>query len=438
MELKRVLGKDNRQAMEQVVRLYGPDALVVSGHQVRNQFELVVAVDIEPDLSLLDVPDDELHLDAPVPAHAKAVKPVEKTGFRTALLGDESISETRHTDALRAEEIVALFRDEIQILKREIQETRKASAWHMQMSRPDGLTPWQQGLMDHAIPSRLKTLLVDALAEIEDAEEAEARLHAVLMEGLETVSEDPAHISGVHAFFGSTGAGKTTVVGKLARQAAETYGGNQVAIISYADQKLGAWNQLQLMAAQWDVTCYRANGPEMLNTLLRELTDKACVLIDTSGVDIANHYADLTAHAPEALMHLVVSTETSRASVKKLLLDTLTWDSVNVSKLDESTDSWVLIDGLLQAPDCQLWLGSASGQLNKPVAQLNAHKWVAAVISTIELPHTAETESPSAEHDGRQTLEGVSTLDFLTGLRATKNDRHANLTAKTESMQTGR
>lgn len=438
MELKRVLGKDNRQAMEQVVRLYGPDALVVSGHQVRNQFELVVAVDIEPDAKLLDVPDAELHLDEPTPAHAKAVKVTPQTGFRTALLGDDTLGDARQTDAVRAEEIVALFRDEIQILKREIQETRKASAWHMQMSRPDGLTAWQQGLMDHAIPSRLKTLLVDALAEIEDSEEAEARLHAVLMEGLETVSEDPAQISGVHAFFGSTGAGKTTVVGKLARQAADTYGGNQVAIISYADQKLGAWNQLQLMAAQWDVTCYRANGPEMLNTLLRELTDKACVLIDTSGVDIVNHHADLAAHAPEALMHLVVSTEASRATVNKLLLGELTWDSVNVTKLDESTDSWVLIDGLLQTSDCQLWLGSASGQLNKPVPQLNAHKWVAAVISTIELPCSAETETGPAEHESRQTLDGVSTLDFLTGLRANKNDRQASLTAKTERMQTGR
>ena len=34
MELKRILGKDNRQAMEEVVRLYGPDALVVSGHKL--------------------------------------------------------------------------------------------------------------------------------------------------------------------------------------------------------------------------------------------------------------------------------------------------------------------------------------------------------------------------------------------------------------------
>ena len=60
MELKRILGNDNRQAMEEVVRMYGPDALVVSGHKVNGKFELIVAVDIEADPALIDVPDEEL------------------------------------------------------------------------------------------------------------------------------------------------------------------------------------------------------------------------------------------------------------------------------------------------------------------------------------------------------------------------------------------
>ena len=65
MELKRILGKDNRQAMEEVVRLYGPDALVVSGHKINGKFELIVAVDLEADKDLIDVPDTELTMDAP-------------------------------------------------------------------------------------------------------------------------------------------------------------------------------------------------------------------------------------------------------------------------------------------------------------------------------------------------------------------------------------
>ena len=78
MELKRILGKDNRQAMEEVVRLYGPDALVVSGHKLNGKFELIVAVDIEADSNLIDVPDTELTMDAPKsPAHR-----VTETSFK--------------------------------------------------------------------------------------------------------------------------------------------------------------------------------------------------------------------------------------------------------------------------------------------------------------------------------------------------------------------
>ena len=48
MELKRILARDNKQANEKAVALYGPDVLVISSCQVRGQTELIVAVDIDP------------------------------------------------------------------------------------------------------------------------------------------------------------------------------------------------------------------------------------------------------------------------------------------------------------------------------------------------------------------------------------------------------
>lgn len=425
MELKRVLGKDNRQAMEDVVRLYGPDALVVSGHKVNGKFELVVAVDIAPDDSLIDVPDEQLILDEPK-SPALAAKE-HKTGFKTVLHGNDSVSSTESTpnhESIRAQEIVELFRDEIQVLKREIQETRKASAWHMQMASPNGLNEWQQGLMEHAIPSRLKTLLIDAIAETKDREDAEAQLHSILTDGFETVSELPEDISGTHAFFGPTGAGKTTLIGKLAKTAADRVGSDRIAIISYADQKLGAWNQMQLMASQLGVNCFKANSPDMLRTVLRESADYECILIDTSGVDIARHHAEVTQYAPEALIHLVVASEVSRSSVQRLFNDEMQWDSVNVTKLDESCDSWVLIDTLMQNSDSHLWLQSASEAINKPATIVNTSKWVASMLETIELKVDVSETEIEAAIEGRQTTQSVSTLDFLTGLRATKSERN--------------
>lgn len=46
MELKRILARDTRSAMEQAIKTYGPDVLVISNHQVAGQTELVVAIEV--------------------------------------------------------------------------------------------------------------------------------------------------------------------------------------------------------------------------------------------------------------------------------------------------------------------------------------------------------------------------------------------------------
>ena len=422
MELKRILGKDNRQAMEEVVRLYGPDALVVSGHKLNGKFELIVAVDIEADSNLIDVPDTELTMDAPKsPAHR-----VTETSFKKILHEREepTLTEDSSTtyESVRAHEIVELFREEIQVLKREMQETRKASSWHMQVANPQSLTVWQKALMDHPMPSRLRTLLIDSLADLGDTDEAEAQLHAILNESLNTVTELPEDISGIHVFFGPSGSGKTTLIGKLARMAIDRVNPERVAIVSYADQKIGAWNQMQLMASQWGVNCYRANSPDMLKTVLREIADFDCVLIDTSGVNITQHHAEISQYAPEALMHLVVTTEISRSSIERLFSEDLSWDSVNMTKLDESNDAWILIDALLQRSDLQLWLQSTSDQINRPATLVNTAKWVADVIKTVTVVIPESEISSLDATDGRQETDSVSTLEFLTGIRAQRSD----------------
>ncbi len=128
-------------------------------------------------------------------------------------------------------------------------------------------------------------------------------------------------------------------------------------------------------------------------------------------------------HAPEALAHLVVPSEIARATAHRVFQDTLAWDSVNISKLDESTDSWVLLDALISHPDLRVWLDSKGAQLTHQAELMNTPKWVAEVISTIQRPTLDLAESEDREIEGRQTLDGVSTLDFLTGLRAHQSDR---------------
>ena len=55
------------------------------------------------------------------------------------------------------------------------------------------------------------------------------------------------------------------------RAAAERKGVESVAVISYSDQRAGAWSQIQMLCSQAGVDCLRANDPETLKMLLAEL-----------------------------------------------------------------------------------------------------------------------------------------------------------------------
>jgi flagellar biosynthesis protein FlhF len=74
------------------------------------------------------------------------------------------------------------------------------------------------------------------------------------------------------------------MVARLARAAAERKGPESVAVISYCDQRAGAWSQIQMLCAQAGVDCLRANDPETLKMLLGEFGHRKLVLIDTPGV----------------------------------------------------------------------------------------------------------------------------------------------------------
>ena len=51
MELKRILAKDSRRALEKVSDEYGNDALVISSAKVNGQTEVIVAIDLHADSS---------------------------------------------------------------------------------------------------------------------------------------------------------------------------------------------------------------------------------------------------------------------------------------------------------------------------------------------------------------------------------------------------
>ncbi len=162
----------------------------------------------------------------------------------------------------------------------------------------------------------------------------------------------------------------------------------------------------------------------MLETIIRELPDDQCILVDTPGLHIDQTYQDIQSVVPDALMHLIVNAEISRSSCEKLLNHELGWDSVNIAEMSPQPDTWVLIDALSQQSQLHLWIKTTDGDLNQPVELIDAGRLLECAIQRLSLTDSQDlNETVEDPESGRQIGEETTTLDYLTGLRADPNDR---------------
>jgi len=269
---------------------------------------------------------------------------------------DKSERQT-HTDAhelMRGQDIVELVRGELAQLRKEFRMTQQMNLWQMNTQIHPALVPLRQALQEAPIPAALKALLVDSIHQKETPESALQEIRSHLLHSIGD-AQRALPDSGVHVFSGFSGSGKTMAVARLAQNASAMYGAEQVAVISYQDTKPGAWNQTQLLCAQSGADCYRATNAAALQLLLEELQARRLILIDTSGVQIGERLQEIQAVSQqlqmEMSMHAVLPADASQATIAKLnQMSQVSWTSLVVSKLDESTQPWALLQFLIEQP----------------------------------------------------------------------------------------
>lgn len=397
MELKRILAKDIRRATEKAVALYGKDVLFVSNSRVNGMTEVIVAVEVEPEhteppANLGDGEQFHNVLTTSFKALANGA-----TASAAPVMDDEEIIyngkgevETAASlanderDYIRGREIVDLVRDELSAIRKEFKLAQRVAMYQSNNVGHPSVKPLISALSEASIPVSLRTLLVDHVRDMEDLAEAKEALQAHL---INSMGEHHAKLpqTGIHAISGPAGAGKTTMVAKLAKAAAERKGAENVAVISYCDQRAGAWSQIQMLCAQSGVDCLRANNPEMLATLLAELGTRKLILIDTPGVEVASRTHEIVGCASNIECHLVLPADAAATTIRKYLLDPgMDWKSLMVARMDESTQPWPLIQILCEHP-VSLSAASDSPLVTSALRVLSAANLVSLAIQSLEL-----------------------------------------------------
>jgi len=390
MELKRILARDTRSATEQAMALYGKDVLIISNHRVGGQTELVIALDLVATSEEIDSVEEINFAKAPAPKKAQSTLEKEmadvlevasSTDFDEHLV--QALQSSGKPDAsveslissiakavtpamsepelarenARGKEIVSLVIDEISALRQEIRMHQKVSAWEAQQHWPEHLQALVNNLCEAPVPSALRTLLLSGLREQNSLEEAQASLKQQLLCNIHTPTDSFATF-GVHALAGSSGAGKTLMTVRWAQQVARKYGSAKVAVISYQDERAGSWSQIQQLCAQAEV--------------MRELASRQLVLIDTPGAQMSERLAEILEVQSDCQLHAVLPVDASTVTLKRVLSDSgVKWQSLMLTKFDESSAPWPLIQFLSNAQkNFALTMGSESDKLTHGVLTL--------------------------------------------------------------------
>jgi flagellar biosynthesis protein FlhF len=365
MQLKRILARDTRSATDKAIALYGDDVLIISNHMVNGQTELVVALDLpgaeaaESALPLGMVAPVAISLVDMKPVAAEPVsgpalnftetlrqaqwKPSATASPDLATAGQTPPQDAR--DYLRGREIVDLVRDELASLRREFRLGQQTAGWQSSLSFATEVQPLARALAEATIPQELRALMLDT---IKDHSSQEAALQA-LNEQLTHTLKRPATAlpeRGVHLLAGPSGAGKTIMAARLARQAEQRHGAHQVALISYQDVRAGAWSQIQMLSSQLGIDCFRAGDAATLALLLNELSPRRLVLIDTPGVQMKERVAEVLSVQPDCQCHAVVPADASSATLNKVASADIVWHSVFLSKIDECAQPWPMLNFL--------------------------------------------------------------------------------------------
>ena len=401
MELQRILAKDSRSAMDQVHKLFGQDALVISNKRAKNKTELIVAVDLEDnanetlediqiaspsssknDIKATNTTFDEV-LESSVFNDLKSTNDNESSEQIEIDAEKVLTEEAEQQETRQAKEIVSLVKSELSVMRREILLSQQLATWPGIEVVSYKIQPLIKALGETGLSLSLRTLITSVVSEVSSIEDAIIKITEIINANLAT-QDILTKMSGNHLFAGSPGAGKTMMIAKIARQKASELGEQNVAVVSYRDSRIGAWNQLQLLCGQAGVESCKATTIESLEIILAELSEKSLILIDTCGDD-ALAMNDLKIKKVHLNKHLIVSSDASEASIARFVKQNyIQWSSVLLSRYNQDIDVWPIINALINK-SVPLSISNEDGNIMTPLKQLNTIDLVSANIQNMQL-----------------------------------------------------
>ena len=300
MKIRRYLGTDMRDALRQIRAELGNDAVILSTRPLGNGVEVSAAVDAAQ--------LQESH-SRPAAAMPAATAPAPATAAQDVTLPPNAAASSVPTREQMA------MSEELRTLRQLLERQLAALAWN-DFTRREPLRA--QALTELTELGVARDVALQVLSQLPAEAEIAARgpAHLGLLAQALTTSESPL---GADHGQGTAGAGRTTVLAKLALRWVLEQGAESLAIVTIDDEHIGAAAQAQALGRLLGVASYRFADAAACLAASERIEGFECLLIDAPALsaraeDNAALAATLRAAVP-GLRSLLVLPATSQADV---------------------------------------------------------------------------------------------------------------------------
>lgn len=249
------------------------------------------------------------------------------------------------TNVWSQEPTLVSMRNEITTLRNLVEKQLTGLAWG-EVARKNPLrAKLLRQLLELDFSPQLTAKIADAASTQEDYTKAWQVALTTVSNKLPVIKEDLIETGGIVALLGATGVGKTTTIAKLAARFAMRSGRNNVALVTTDSYRIGAHEQLRTYGRILGIPVRMAKNKTELVEILKVLSDKDFVLVDTAGMSqrdqrLLQQFTLIRDCAPALTTLLVLSATTHRAGLEEAakIFSNVSIDGCILTKLDETTN----------------------------------------------------------------------------------------------------
>src|SRR6187549_3691781 len=356
MKIQRYLAKDMRTALTQVREALGPDAVILSSGKVGNEVEVVAAIDFDSQRATVE-PIAPPRAAPQAPSNTVRSVDFAKLKRASSQLSPEVAHFGSHEDDAppprQAPVAEASLAEEVKGMRRMLEAQLATLTWN-DMSRR---SPLQAAMLKELARLGLSNELSQSLARKipNDLNFTAARRFALatIARTVQVTGDRWLEEGGRVAFAGPAGAGKTTLIAKLAARWVLRHGPRRIALVSADAVRIGAHEQMHMLGRLLGVTAHTVYDIAELPELLAGLSGQRLVLIDTAGAsprdpELARRLRLLQQMQQDKMESAIVLPASTQAGTIDEVLNRFSLaqpTSVCITKVDEA----VSLGGILSA-----------------------------------------------------------------------------------------